>query len=243
MPAPGRKLYLTMIALGLIVASCTSQPGAVQGREVSDLYRFFFIAAIVVFVITAGLIAWSLIRYRAKPGDDELPSQFHSNTALEVIWFAIPQILVIVLFVASAIVLSDLDDNSQSDDGAHIVNVEGFRWGWRFSYEEAEVTITGLPERPAEITLPVGEPVTFRLTSDDVQHSFFIPRFLIKRDVIPGRTNTLTVTIDEERTFRGVCAEFCGLLHAYMPFEIDAVPADDYQAWLNEQEGAADGNG
>ncbi len=200
---------------------------------VKTLYDVFTIIAAVIFVIVAGLIAWSIVRYRAKPGDNELPEQFHSNVKLEILWFAIPTFIVIGLFVVSALALGTVND--EADDPAAVVKVQGFQWGWRFDYEGSDVSITSRPDEPAQISLPVGEPVTFVITSNDVQHSFYIKEFLVKRDAVPGRENRLPVTIQEEGTYGGVCAEFCGLLHYDMPFIINAVPADEYETWLEDQ--------
>ncbi|MGH2755589.1 MAG: cytochrome c oxidase subunit II, partial [Actinomycetota bacterium] len=114
------------------------------------------------------------------------------------------------------------------------VTVEGFQWGWRFAYDSG-VTLESLPDSPADVVLPLGEPIAFRLESPDVIHSFYIPRLLMKRDVVPGRTNRIDVVLDEAGTYGGKCAEFCGLLHHQMEFTISAVPAAEFEEWLNDQ--------
>jgi cytochrome c oxidase subunit II len=210
--------------------SCAPDPVTEQGGEVSNLYSIFMVFAAVIFVVTAGLIAWSLIRYRAKDGDDELPPQFHSNLKLEVVWFAIPQVIVIVLFVLSSMALSNV--NEQQDD-AEVVTVTGYQWGWRFEYEGG-VAINGTPEAPADAVIPTGD-VAFVLRSSDVVHSFWVPRFLIKRDAIPGRETRIDVHVEEPGTYTGVCAEFCGLLHDRMSFSISAVTPEEFDAWLKQR--------
>jgi cytochrome c oxidase subunit 2 len=235
-------LLVAIALMAFVAASCTPSPVTLQGEDVSSLYRFFFVAAIVVFCITAGLIAWSIIRYRAKEGDNELPDQYHSNVKLEIAWFAIPQILVIILFLFSAAVLTDIDAEPSERSGEPVtVQVQGFQWGWSFDYEGSDVSLTGIPEDLVTITLPVDRPITFELTSDDVIHAFYVPKFLIKRDVVPGRVNRINVTIDETGTYQGFCAEFCGLLHSHMLFRINAVSDAEFDNWLEKQEGAADG--
>lgn len=216
----------------VVVAGCAPQPVNSQGEQVKGLYDLFSIAAAVIFVLVAGLIAWSILRYRARPGDNDLPDQFHSNVKLEILWFAIPTVIVIGLFVSSAVVLDRVNDESGEPT---IIGVEGFQWGWRFTYEDEDVSVISSPGNPAAISVPVGEPVTFVITARDVVHSFYIKEFLIKRDAIPGRENRLPITIDKEGTYGGRCAEFCGLLHYDMPFTIDAVPVDEYETWLDEQ--------
>lgn len=222
------------------MSSCAPTAATREGREVGELYGVFLWVAAVVFAVTAGLIGWSIIRYRAKPGDNELPEQFHQNLALEITWFAIPQVIVIVLFVLSAATLGDV--NEQEADPDAIVNVTGFQWGWRFDYEGTDVEVAGTPDDPAEVMVPTGD-VTFVLTSADVVHSFYVPRFLLKRDMTPGRETRIDVEIEEPGSYPGVCAEFCGLLHHEMTFTIEAVSGEAFEAWLGEQEGDADGDG
>jgi cytochrome c oxidase subunit II len=226
-----RRTICALGTLALGATACVPEPRDAQGRSIADLYGFFSVLAAIIFVITAGLIAWSIIRYRARPGDDEPPKQFHSNVRLELVWFAIPQIIVIVLFVTSVITLNEVDERAENPGVT--VEVEGFQWGWRFAYES--VTVSGTASDPPEIVLPVGETVAFLLTSDDVQHAFYIPEFLMKRDVIPGRTNRFDVLIEEEGIYDGKCAEFCGLLHSEMDFSIRAVSEEEFQEWLEGQ--------
>jgi cytochrome c oxidase subunit 2 len=141
---------------------------------------------------------------------------------------------VIGLFVSSAVVLDRVNDEG---DDPIIIGVEAFQWGWRFTYEDDDVSVISRPDDPAAISVPVDQPITFVITANDVVHSFYITEFLLKRDAIPGRTNRLPITIEQEGTYGGRCAEFCGLLHYDMPFTIDAVPEDEYELWLDEQAG------
>ena len=228
-----RRPIVALGGLGLALGGCAPQAVNEQGDAVKALYDVFSIVAAVIFVIVAGLIAWSIIRYRAKPGDNELPDQFHTNIKLEVLWFAIPTAIVIGLFITSALVLNNI--NQEAEDPAAVVNVQAFQWGWRFDFQDAGVTLSSRPGDPATISLPVGEPITFVISSNDVVHSFYIQEFLVKRDAIPGKENRLAITINEEGTYEGQCAEFCGLLHSEMPFTINAVAPDEYREWLDEQ--------
>jgi len=229
-----RPIALLSVACSLVLAGCAPQPVNSQGDDVKGLYDLFTITAAVIFVLVAGLIAFSILRYRAKPGDNDLPDQFHSNVKLEILWFAIPTVIVVGLFISSAVVLDRINDEGE---GPTVIGAEAFQWGWRFTFEGEDVSIVSRPDDPAVIAVPVGEPLTFVITANDVVHSFYITEFLLKRDAIPGRENRLPITIDEEGTYGGRCAEFCGLLHYDMPFTINAVPVDEYEAWLTEQAG------
>jgi cytochrome c oxidase subunit II len=226
-----------VLSCSLILASgCAPQAGDAQGREIEGLYDFFTVVAAVVFVVTAGLIAWSLFRFRRRPDDDSLPRQFHANVPLEVVWFAIPQLIVVALFLLSIRALDVVDE--QEPDPLVMVQVQGFQWGWRFTYEDQGVVVQGTAQDNPEIVLPTDEAVAFVLTSQDVIHSFYIPEFLMKRDAIPGRDNRFDVEIEDEGVYEGKCAEFCGVFHGRMNFQIRAVDRADFDDWVSEQQGA-----
>jgi len=220
------------LVLVLLLAACAPAPVTDRARDVASLYGIFMIAAAVIFVIVTGLIGWSIVRYRATADSGE-PAQFHTNVPMELVWWALPTLLVIGLFVVSAQVLANVD--RKADPSALTVEVEGFQWQWRFTYLASGVVLTGEPGAPPQVVLPVGREVEFVLTSPDVIHSFYVPRFLIKRDAIPGITNRIALTIDQAGIYSGQCAEFCGLLHADMRFSIRAVSAADFAAWLQRQ--------
>jgi len=224
-----RPPVVALLAVALALGACTAPPATVEADRVQGLYNLFLIAAAVVFVVVAGLIGWNIVRYRAR-GDESLPVQTSTNLALELLWWALPTLLVIGLFIASAAVLNA---NDTKHPGAPLrVKVEGFQWQWRFTYLDSKVQLTGVPGSPPELVLPVGETVDFELVSDDVIHSFFIPSFLVKRDTIPGIDNHLELTINQQGTYTGQCAEFCGLLHDQMLFSIRAVSASEFASWL-----------
>lgn len=233
-----RPRLLSAAALLATLASC-APPGATgEGREINDLYGIFLSVAAVVFVITAGLIGWSIIRYRERPGDNDLPKQFHQNLKLEITWFAIPQIIVIVLFALSAVTLGEV--NEQEAEPAATVHVTGFQWGWRFAFDGSDKVVVGTPQDRAEVLLPTGN-VAFVLESADVVHNFWVPKFLMKRDIVPGRVTRFDVNITEPGSYDGACAEFCGLLHDQMTFTLEAVEPDEFEAWLLTESSDGDG--
>jgi cytochrome c oxidase subunit 2 len=235
-----RRVLLLTAGLAGLLAGCAPEAVTEQGEGVAGLYRLFSIVAAVIFVIVASLIAWSILRFRARPGDEGLPEQVHTNVKLEILWFAIPTLIVIGLFISSTGVLQDI--NKEAEEPAVEIDVTAFQWGWRFEYADIG-TLDSLPDEPAELVLPVGEPITFHLTSRDVVHSFYIPRFLIKKDANPGRENQIDVTIEEPGTYGGVCAEFCGLLHSKMNFSVKAVSPDEFDEWVAGFEDGELGNG
>lgn len=233
---PHRRRLLLVACLGVALGStgCVGVPPDTQGRDVKGLYDFFTYFAAVIFVITAGLIAWSIIRYRKKPDDDQLPPQFQKHIPLEIAWFAIPQVIVIILFIASTLTLSSVNKLDPNPDMT--LNVTGFQWGWNFGYADSGVTIHSTPDQNATIYLPEDQTIEFRITSQDVIHSFYLPALLSKRDAIPGHTNRIDLNITDPGTYVGRCAEYCGLFHNRMSFDVKVVSDGEFQSWLAQQQ-------
>ncbi len=126
-----------------------------------------------------------------------------------------------------------------ADTAQVIVDVTGFQWQWTFGYAREDLSFTGLGTDGPTMVVPTNERIRIRLEAADVIHSFYVPQFLFKRDVIPGRTNEIEFTIEEPGVYTGQCAEFCGLAHADMFFQIRAVPRAEYDAWVTEEQAKA----
>lgn len=208
-------------------------PKTTAGQDVFNLYVLVLALAAVVFVGVEGFIVYAIVRYRRQPGDDILPEQHHGNTKVEILWTAIPSVIVLVLFVMSIITLGSVE--ARSDAPGVTITVVGKQWTWDFIYSD-EVTIEGRSGEPTELPLPVGEPVRLVLESIDVNHAFFVPEFLIKRDVIDmgenATPNEIEFVITEAGTYAGQCAEFCGVGHADMTFVVNAMARADYDAYM-----------
>jgi cytochrome c oxidase subunit 2 len=229
------------LAMALATAGCTlptfGTPDAAsrQGREIQHLWQGFFVVALCVGTVVAGLILWTIVRYRRRGVEpSKLPPQFRENVALEILYTAIPVLIVIVLFVFTVRTQGDVNRLVAKPDV--IIEVTGFQWQWRFHYVNEGVTIVGAPNRAAEMVIPTNSSVRLVLTSPDVVHSFYVPAFLFKRDLIPGITNEVDLNVDTEGTFDGSCAEFCGLDHTHMTFVVRAVPPSRYRSWTVEQQ-------
>jgi cytochrome c oxidase subunit 2 len=208
------------------------QPVTEVGEEVFNLYLLVLALAVIVFVGVEGFILYAVVRYRRKPGDDVLPEQLHGNTTVEIIWTIIPTVIVFILFTFSMITLGRVEARA---DAPETIEVEGFQWQWTFRYANG-ASDTGSAEEPAILAVPVGEPVRLVLVTHDVNHSFYVPRFLIKRDLIDfghGRPpNEIEFTVTEAGTYSGACAEFCGTGHSDMVFTVEAMSRADYDAYL-----------
>ncbi len=227
----GGPLLLVVLLSGCLLPP---EPKTEAGQDVFNLYLVVLALAAVVFVGVEGFILYAVIRYRRKPGDDVLPEQLHGNNTIEVIWTAIPTVIVLVLFAFSFVTLGKVEAAISEEDAVRI-EVEGIQWQWTFRNDNG-ASETGSAAEPPTLALPVGEPVRLELISLDVNHAFFVPDFLIKRDVIdfgPARDpNVLTFTVTEAGTYAGQCAEFCGTDHQGMTFEVEAMPREDFDAYI-----------
>lgn len=208
-----------------------------QGVPTQGLYDLTFAIALIVFVLVEGLLLFIAIRFRRKPTDTELPPQIHGSTRLELLWTIIPMITVTALFVAAIITLNE-EYEARAAEPNLIVDVTGFQWQWKFVYPEQGITLTGTGREGPVMALPVGETIRIRLHSadTDVIHSFYVPQFLYKLDVVPGRVNEFDVLVQQVGTFAGQCAEFCGFGHADMHFSVQAMTPDDFAAWVAQQQ-------
>ncbi len=241
--APGRRLRVTAAAIGMaaVAAGCMPQGVTEQSKSVNTLYDIFFGAAVVVFVIVAGLVSWSIIRYRHRgPGpasDAPLPPQYHGNLVLEAIWTTLPILTVLGLFGATMVSLGVIQAAAPSD--AVQVHVTAFQWQWRFDYTGQNVTVLGTADQDPVLVVPVGRTVHVTLTSADVNHAFWVPAFLFKQDAIAGHPNQFSFKVDQAGTYRGQCAEFCGIYHDRMVFSVKAVSEAEFSTWLHQQQAAA----
>lgn len=240
---PARRIAVSarrIAALGLVAllaAGCMPASTTSQGQAINGLYVLFFGAAAVVFAIVAGLITWSIFRYRRTsppPGDVlDLPPQVRDNRLLETIWTGLPILTVIGLFAATMVTLGVVQARAPQD--SLNMRVTAFQWSWQFEYPDAGVVITGTPGQTVHMVVPVGRTVHITLVSADVNHAFYVPAFLFKMDAIPGRVGEFNFKVDQAGTYRGQCAEFCGIYHDRMIFEVDAVSPAQFQTWLSQQ--------
>jgi cytochrome c oxidase subunit II len=242
LPRLTRSRLAALAALSVmvfLVAGCGAfgPPAAVtvEGRDIEWLYYFVLAVALVIWALVTGLILFAVIRYRRKPTDTELPPQIHGNNVLEIVWTVIPTIVVAVLFVLSLNTLNTVDATTPTD--VRITAVAA-RFQWSFEYLSADGSKVVFEQLAPEMTIPAGKTVHLNLRSKDVNHAFYVPQFLFKRDVIPGRDNNFDFTVDASdagQTFRGQCAELCGTYHGQMLFTVKALSPADYDAWLAAQ--------
>lgn len=232
---PKLRWAIATAAFVLATAGCLPKPATAEGRDIAALYTGFVAVAAVIGAIVFGFTTWSVLRYRRRRDEPAtaMPAQTRGNVVLESVWTALPIITVLGLFGATLVVLNRVE--AMSDRPGAVIRVEAFRWGWQFSYPNDRVTVSGIAATGPEVVVPVAEPIQMTLTAADVVHAFYVPQFLFKRDAIPGRESTFQFTIDDPGTYRGQCAEFCGIYHSRMPFTIRAVSRAEYDTWLARQ--------
>ncbi len=230
-----RLAPLALVAGVLLIAGCTPQAVTSQGQQTQNLYNIVFAVATVIFFLVEGLIIYAVIRYRRKPGDNSLPTQTHGNNLLEVIWTVIPTVIVAALFVLSYQTLQTVDNVSASPQIRIQATAQRFQWSFQYLGEDGHIIFNQVTP---ELDVPVGQTIQLTLTSPDVIHAFYVPQFLFKRDVVPGKINVFDFNVDPSdvnQTFRGQCAELCGTYHDSMQFSVKALSLDDYKAWLAKQ--------
>ncbi len=231
------------VALALVVAALSGcsfdfgggQGATRQGRDIFGLWQGSVVVALLVGGLVWGLIVYAALRYRRR--NDDLPNQTQYFVKLEIFYTVVPVIIVAVLFAFSYRTQNEVD--ALTRDPAVTIDVRGFQWQWQFHYRDDDVTVTGVPGKEPTMVLPQDRTTRLILTSHDVIHSFYVPGFLFKRDVIPGVTNKVDVTPRDTGTFTGRCAEFCGLDHAKMTFEVKIVSFADFRTWVAEQQQSA----
>jgi cytochrome c oxidase subunit 2 len=218
------------VGLVALTAGCVPRPATTQGQSIADLWVVFGVASAAVGLLVWGLVTWSVIRYRAG-GNAELPAQTHGHLGLEIAWTALPIAIVAGLFVLTYRTIGAVETTTTGGPSVPIT-VTAFTWQWSFHYEGTDVTVTGARDRPPELVVPAGETVRVTLVSADVDHAFYVPAFLFKRDAIPGHPSTFDFTVAAPGVYRGQCAEFCGLQHDSMAFTVRAVDRATFSAWL-----------
>lgn len=218
-----------------------SEPGITNhtGRII-DLWDYSWIAALAVGAVTWILILWCVAVYRKRKGDEKIPEQTRAHVPLELMYVAVPLIMVAALFRWTVVDTAAVTDTSADPDVR--IQMIGKQWAWDINYLDDDVytagvqaRLTGEPgveETLTDLYLPVGELVDIQLNSRDVIHSFWVPAFLNKLDMVPGRTNHMQFIPEKVGVYQGKCAELCGEYHASMLFNVKVVEREEYDAYI-----------
>jgi cytochrome c oxidase subunit 2 len=235
----GKRPLLQMIAIGVVATAIGiwialsihwfPADASTQAHNIHTLYDVLLIATVPIFVLVETVILYSVWKFRMKPGEEEKDGPpIHGNTRLEVVWTALPAVLIVGLCAYS---YSVLRSNEKNISGAMVVNVTTRQFGFEFSYRNAANKVVVTPE----LYLPNHVPVVFHLRSLDVIHSFFVPEFSEKLDAVPGIVTTLRVTPTRAGTYPVECTELCGAGHSLMRSTAVVVTPSAFKLWLAKQ--------
>ena len=243
-----RRGLLTAAALGLLVlAACSAEtvselkrlglpePASDRAPIIGSLWIGTWIAAGIVGVFMWVIIFYAAVRFKTR--HNEMPRQSRYNLPMEIFYTIAPFIVIGVLFYYTILAQNAVQEPVAEPEVT--VDVVGQKWSWTFNYKEADnpavgsdVYEAGTINKTPTLYLPVNKAVRFHLSSPDVIHSFWVPAFYRKLDVIPGRRNFIDLTPTQEGTFRGKCAELCGTYHSAMLFNVAVVSEEEYTAYL-----------
>lgn len=228
-----------------------------MSRRIYDLHMLIFWVCVIIAAFVFGAMIWSIVFYRRSQGAVADTTMVH-NTKVEIIWTAVPVIILIAMAVPAAKTLVQIEDTTKT---GLTIKVTGFQWGWNYDYLDKGVTLFSRLDRKSDaarelgsgvdpntvehyllnvdnpLVVPVGTKVRLLVTGADVIHSWWVPDFGVKKDGIPGFVNEAWFDIDADKVgvYRGQCAELCGRDHGFMPIVVNAVSKEDFEAWVKEK--------
>ncbi len=225
-------------------------------HEVYDLHMAIFYVCCVIGLAVFGVMFYSIFKHRKSKG--AVAAKFHHSTTVEIIWTAVPLIILISMAIPAAKTLIAMEDTSEAD---MTVKITGLQWKWHYEYMGEDVSFYSqlnaehniarqldsgvdvsqyhwyLKDVDNELVLPVGKKIRFLHTAADVIHAWWVPALAVKKDAIPGFINENWAMINEPGVYRGKCAELCGRDHGFMPVVVRAVSQEEFDAWLIEKKG------
>ncbi len=220
------------IAVGLAIEWFPEQ-ASTQAGPVDDLYDLLIWTSVPVFVTVTIIVLFSVRNFKMRPGEEQLDGPpIHGNTRLEVIWTAIPAVVLVVLCSYAWVVLNDIEE---AQAGEMRINVVGQQFAWTFEYPQAGAK----PIKSTRLYLPVDQPVRFYVKALDVIHDFWVPAFRMKVDAVPGIETKYRVTPNRLGSYPVVCAELCGLGHSVMRAQTRVVTEAEFDEWIAEQKAPA----
>lgn len=227
-------------------------PATKVGESVYELHTIILVICVVIFIGVFGAMGYSMYAHRKSKG--HVAAQFHENTLVEVLWTAIPLVILILMAWPATRTLLDMRDTAQAD---LTIKATGYQWKWGYDYLSGEgegISFISDLATPADqihgtatkgehyllevnnpLVVPVGKKVRVLTTGADVIHSWYVPALAVKQDANPGFIRDTWFRADKEGTFRGQCAELCGKDHGFMPIVVEVVSAEKYAAWVGDQ--------
>ncbi len=232
-------MVAAMLALTVVISVVMLQfdwngvAGSTEADDIDLLLDVMIVLSSFVYSIVLVMLGYSIWKYRAKPGDESDGEPIHGNTKLEIAWTTIPTVIVLVAAAYSWVILDRIE--AREPDRLQ-VDVTAQQFAWSFEYPEQGVTST-------ELHVPVDRQVEFSMEALDVIHSFWVPEWRMKKDVVPGLTTHITATPDREGSYSLICTELCGIGHSTMRAPVVVETQEEFDAWIAEQEGERGGRG
>jgi cytochrome c oxidase subunit II len=235
-------MVAAMLALTVVISVVMVQfdwngvAGSSEADDIDLLLDVMIVLSSFVYSIVIVMLAYSVWRYRAKPGDESDGEPIHGNTKLEIAWTLIPTVIVLVAAAYSWVILDRIE--AREPDRLN-VDVTAQQFAWKFEYPEEGITAT-------ELHVPVDRQVEFSMQALDVIHSFWVPEWRMKKDVVPGLTTHVTATPDREGDFALVCTELCGIGHATMRAPVVVESQEEFDQWVSkvqDEQGAGGAGG
>jgi cytochrome c oxidase subunit II len=217
-----------LIYIGLDSAGLMPVEASAQAADIDWMWNLEVVAMAFLFALIVVPMGYSLIVFRRRKGDTTDAEHMEGNTKLEIIWTIVPLFIVMAYAYLGAI---NLAATQRVDPDAMVVKVTGLQWSWTFEYPP----VNGLAVVSDELHIPVGKQILLRMTSNDVIHSFWVPEFRVKQDLVPGRITELRITPTMEGNYKVRCAELCGTSHAYMEKPVMVSSEEEFDAWMTEQ--------
>jgi cytochrome c oxidase subunit II len=210
------------------------EEASAEAGSIDTLYDFLSIASVFIFALVSSILFVSVIRFRRRFGDEAEGEPIHGHTGLEVVWTAIPAIIVTAAAIYSGVVLADIEEEKP---GTRTINVTAQQFVWSFNYVGEGV------RRAGQLHLVKDTPYLFRLRAKDVLHSFWVPEFRLKKDAVPGLTTTIRVRPSREGVYSVVCAELCGLGHPTMRARVVVEDQAAFDRWIEDRKETASAAG
>lgn len=223
-------------------------------RETYDLHMLILWVCVVIGVVVFGAMIYALVAFRKSKGAQ--PAKWSHSTSAEIIWTVVPTLIVVWMAFVAAPAVIKIEDTR---DAELTVKITGYQWKWEYEYLGEEVSFfstldagsnsarqlgSGISPRTVDnyllevdqrLVVPTDTKIRYLLTSNDVLHAWWVPDLAVKRDAIPGRMNEGWFLIEEPGVYRGQCAELCGKDHGFMPVVVEALPPEEFQAWLDQR--------
>ena len=210
---------------GVYAADLMPVAASTQAGYIDWMWNIELIAMSVLFAVIVVPMFYSFVVFRRKEGDTTDAEHVEGNTTLEIVWSIVPLFLVVIFAYLGAV---NLADTLRADPGAMVVKVTGLQWSWSFEYPP----VNGVAAVSTELHLPVDKQVLLQMTSNDVIHSFWVPEFRVKQDVVPGRITELRITPTQNGNYMVRCAELCGTAHYDMEKPVVVSSQEEFDAWL-----------